>query len=97
MRHCSRGGRYNIIFAGAKCSNCTDDIFQNKNKSKHKPARSANPQTVFAISDDVGNDGELKGDLRERLDEMVRKQKHDIKNDHLCRKCVQFESPSRSK
>ena len=31
-----------------------------------------NPQTVFAISDDVGNDGELKGDLRERLDEMVK-------------------------
>ena len=31
-----------------------------------------NPQTVFAISDDVGNDGELKGDLGERLNEMVK-------------------------
>ena len=31
-----------------------------------------NPQTVFAISSDVENDGELKGDLEERLDEMVK-------------------------
>ena len=31
-----------------------------------------NPQTVFAISSDVEHDGELKGDLEERLDEMVK-------------------------
>ena len=52
---------------------CTiSDMILPKTKRELTQHCLCNIQTVFAISSDVENDGELKGDLEERLDEMVK-------------------------